>query len=105
GYAFDRLLVFGTGGVGFLKETETRTQFITTATRASSPVGTMTQPWFKETADAVRIGWVLGAGGEYAFGSNWSLKAEYLYAHFGATAFDFPNARAGVVIANTVAAT
>lgn len=104
GYAFNRLLVFGTGGIAFLKETETRTQFITTSTRATSPVGSTTQVRFKESADAVRIGWALGAGGEYAFGSNWSLKAEYLYAHFGAAAFDFPNARAGVVIANTTAA-
>jgi len=26
-----------------------------------------------------RAGWTVGAGGEYAFGNNWSLKAEYLF--------------------------
>ena len=27
----------------------------------------------------IRVGWVAGAGAEYAFASNWSVKAEYLY--------------------------
>lgn len=31
-----------------------------------------------------RWGWTLGAGGEYAIDSNWSLKAEYLYLDLGA---------------------
>jgi outer membrane immunogenic protein len=30
-------------------------------------------------------GWTVGAGTEYALASNWSLKAEYLYAKFGDT--------------------
>lgn len=34
-----------------------------------------------------RTGPVVGAGAEYAFASNWSIKAEYLYASFKPTGF------------------
>jgi opacity protein-like surface antigen len=30
-----------------------------------------------------RIGWVVGAGWEYAFNNNWSAKVEYLHMDFG----------------------
>ena len=30
-----------------------------------------------------RVGWTAGVGTEYAFGSGWSLKAEYLYVDLG----------------------
>jgi opacity protein-like surface antigen len=30
-----------------------------------------------------RVGWALGAGFEYAYNRNWSVKAEYLYLDFG----------------------
>ncbi len=36
GFAFHRLLVYGTGGVAFLKENETRTQFVTTSNTPSN---------------------------------------------------------------------
>ncbi len=32
---------------------------------------------------AVRAGWTVGAGGEYAFDSGWSLKGEYLHVDLG----------------------
>lgn len=34
-------------------------------------------------ADEIHAGWTLGAGVEYAFQPNWSLKFEYLYMDFG----------------------
>jgi outer membrane immunogenic protein len=30
-----------------------------------------------------RVGWTVGGGGEWAFGSNWSVKFEYLYVDLG----------------------
>ncbi len=35
---------------------------------------------------ATKLGYVLGAGAEYAFNRNWSLKTEYLYYDLGKTA-------------------
>jgi outer membrane immunogenic protein len=35
------------------------------------------------TGDAWRAGWTVGAGFEYAFGANWSVKGEYLYYDLG----------------------
>jgi outer membrane immunogenic protein len=33
--------------------------------------------------DTWRLGWTVGAGVEYAFAHNWSVKAEYLYLDYG----------------------
>jgi outer membrane immunogenic protein len=37
-----------------------------------------------------RLGPAVGAGAEWAFASQWSLKAEYLYMDFGSFSFDGP---------------
>jgi outer membrane immunogenic protein len=36
-----------------------------------------------QSADDTRWGWMVGAGIEYAFTNNWSVKAEYNYLDFG----------------------
>lgn len=105
GYAFDRFLVYGTGGIAFLKETEQRNQLRSKNNpSASLPGGTEPEVIFGERSEAIRTGWALGAGGEYAFGSHWSLKGEYLYTRFGETTFGFPDARAGIAPRGSTAA-
>lgn len=48
------------------------------------------------TITAVRPGWTLGTGLDYAIAPNWSLEAEYLYAHINKIAFSVaPPATAG----------
>jgi outer membrane immunogenic protein len=63
GYAFDRYLVYGTGGAAYgnLK---------------------FTGPDSMSEAKS-KLGWTLGAGVEYAFMGAWSIKAEYLYVDLG----------------------
>lgn len=99
GYAFDRFLVYGTGGLAFLNEEQVRTQYIDSlmAPTAARPIGTSTVESFKESSSAVRLGWTVGTGVEYAFANNWSLKGEYQFADFGEEEFLFPGARSGVV--------
>jgi hemoglobin/transferrin/lactoferrin receptor protein len=93
GYAYDRYLIYGTGGVAFLKEDQVRTQY--------QPVDS-TRPWgnstelFKESASGIRVGWTGGAGFEYALTSNWSLRGEYQFTGFGIEKFIFPKARRGM---------
>jgi hemoglobin/transferrin/lactoferrin receptor protein len=96
GYAFDRMFVYGTGGVAFLKDKEFREQYRSDTASASSPSGTTTSLGFSESAAVKRTGWTFGGGAEYALTSNWSLKGEYSHAHFGEEDVLFPGARAGV---------
>ena len=36
-----------------------------------------------QSSSSTKTGWVAGAGVEWAFAPNWSMKAEYLYADLG----------------------
>jgi outer membrane immunogenic protein len=64
GYAFDRILVFATGGLAL---TNLEVAFTQPAVTVSDVVG----------------GWTVGAGIEFAFADNWTAKAEYLFVDFG----------------------
>jgi outer membrane immunogenic protein len=63
GIAMNGILFYGTAGGGWVHS------------RASTALG------FSTTAEAWQAGWVAGAGVEYGFLPNWSVKVEYL--HFG----------------------
>jgi outer membrane immunogenic protein len=67
GAAFDRLLIYGKGGVAFARDNDSLNNlFGSTATTSVN-----------------RTGWTAGAGLEYAFAPNWSAKIEYDYLGFG----------------------
>jgi outer membrane immunogenic protein len=78
GYAVDRWLLYATGGLAF---GETRADS-TITTAFSAGVGTP-PPAQLFSIREVRAGWVVGAGVEAAFATNWSVKAEYLHMDFG----------------------
>jgi outer membrane immunogenic protein len=65
GYAFDRVLFYGTGGAAF----------------GNIQTGLNPPSTFDSTVEA---GWTVGAGLEYAFAQNWTAKVEYLFV-------DLPN--------------
>jgi hemoglobin/transferrin/lactoferrin receptor protein len=96
GYAFDRFFVYGTAGLAFMKETDTRAQYKATNVSTTFLSGTATERSFEERTTVDRRGWTIGAGAEYAVTSQWSIKGEYLYSHFGADDFRFPKATAGL---------
>jgi len=64
GYAFDRVLFYGTGGAAFAP---VKAGMGTTAGSQSS----------------TEVGWTAGAGLEFAFAPNWTAKVEYLYVDLG----------------------
>jgi outer membrane immunogenic protein len=69
-------LLYATGGLAF-GEIRTNAAFtIPTAVVATS-------------SRATKAGWVLGAGTEWGFAPNWSVKLEYLYIDFGSTSASF----------------
>jgi len=100
GYSIGRVLFYGAGGLAFMREKQTRTQYIDTYgvdnLSVSNPYGYLTEPYFSETDSRTRTGWTVGGGAELAIGNNWSFRAEYSYARFGSTSFSFPDARSGV---------
>jgi outer membrane immunogenic protein len=70
GYAFDRTLLYVTGGAAFANIKHIYTQ---------APAGPVQE--FSHT----RTGWTVGAGVEHAFAPNWTARVEYRYADFGDT--------------------
>ncbi len=86
GYAFDRYMLYGTGGLAFGD--------VSLSTPGASVSDT-------------RVGWTLGAGLEAAISDNFTLRGEYLYTDLGkvdgtiggtpfSTEFDSHTVRAGV---------
>jgi outer membrane immunogenic protein len=74
GYAWDRVLVYGKGGVAFA-EVETTTS----DTCSVAPCGAgLLQGRGSDTL----VGWAAGAGLEFALDRYWSIKGEYLYLGF-----------------------
>jgi outer membrane immunogenic protein len=84
GIAFDRALIYGTGGVAFTGFT---TRLVDTTGFFTGSPGTTAS--FVNT----RAGWTAGGGIEYAVTDNWWVRAEYRYSDFGHTT-DFPFAGA-----------
>jgi outer membrane immunogenic protein len=75
GYAFNRSLIYVTGGVAV-------TEFKYASSLVDPVFGTSQAAATSQT----KAGWTVGAGWEYALLNNWSAKVEYLYADFGSVA-------------------
>lgn len=73
GYAFDRVLLYATGGLAYGKIENTG------AAVSSVAVGGA----YTGSASNTNIGWTVGGGLEWAFAGAWSVKAEYLYVDLG----------------------
>ena len=69
GFAANNWLLYVTGGAGFA---DFRYRTFTTVTGVD----------FSRPFDTSPVGWVVGAGFEYGFYNNWSVKAEYNYYGF-----------------------
>jgi outer membrane immunogenic protein len=76
GYAFDRVLVYATGGVAFGGFS---TSISTVYTNALFYPAFFRRDSFSNT----RVGWTVGGGLEYAVTNNWSSRAEYRYTDCG----------------------
>jgi outer membrane immunogenic protein len=77
GIALDRFLVYGTGGVAFGSNSNTSPNNIV------GTVGGVPTFFTSNIAGKTRVGYAAGAGVEYAFTPNWSVKVEYLFTDLG----------------------
>jgi outer membrane immunogenic protein len=88
GVAFNTVLLYGTGGFAYGGVHTNVTNIFTPGTAGT----------FVGSSSDTRFGWVAGAGIEWGFAPNWSLKGEYLHIDLGSsntTIFDpvnFPGA-------------
>lgn len=73
GAAFDRLLVYGKGGLALAQDQSSLLDL------GGNTAGTT----------FMRTGWTVGAGLEYGITKNWSAKIEYDYLGFGSQALNF----------------
>lgn len=71
GFAWDRVLIYGKGGVAFVGK---HTDVTDTCTVAPCGGGTVAA-----VRDTTQTTWAAGGGLEWALTNNWSVKAEYLY--------------------------
>jgi outer membrane immunogenic protein len=85
GVAFDRVLIYGTGGVAFAGFDDNYS--------GAGPTFSL-----NEQDSKTRTGWTVGGGIDYAVTNNWSIGVEYRYSDFGRST-DYPSiAGAGGVI-------
>ena len=74
GVAWDRLLVYATGGAAFTSIKDTYTDWTGFVTGV---------PGAYEAITKNRSGWTVGGGLQYAVTDNWSVGVEYRYSDFG----------------------
>jgi outer membrane immunogenic protein len=67
-------LWYATGGLAY-GETKLATAFACAACTPAANVSSLTDNW--------QVGWTVGAGVEWRFAPQWSVKAEYLYVDLG----------------------
>jgi outer membrane immunogenic protein len=70
-------LLYATGGLAFGQ--------VRSATAVSF---TSTTDAYAGSTDTTRAGWTAGAGGEWMFAPNWSVKAEYLFVDLGTVGYN-----------------
>ena len=88
GYAFDNVLLYGTGGLAYgrvgLSGTSTSTTTASLAPNGNAPPPPVTSSTMTNYAgSSVNVGWTAGAGIEGAIAGNWTWKAEYLHLDLG----------------------
>lgn len=76
-------LLYATGGLAYggAKADTTIAQSVTNTSNPPPP--TLTSGSFSQT----RVGYAVGAGGEWMLSSNWSAKLEYLYYDLGSATY------------------
>ena len=89
GYVFSSALMYVTGGLALAQVEDSFSEYNSDGTLyASANDGIVRHSAFK-------FGWALGAGAEYAFSKNWSVKGEYLHTQFAPTTMDIGTAYYG----------
>jgi outer membrane immunogenic protein len=86
GFAVDNVLLYATGGLAVGSVKSSSAISVVSDVGSYNEGGEIDALWTGRTSET-RAGWALGAGVEWAFAPNWSLKAEYLHYDLGDTSY------------------
>ncbi len=93
GYSFDRVFVYGTGGLAFGNVKVSGVQVVNFdcnrdcgGTLVTDPA-TATAGW-AGSASKTKFGWAAGLGAEFQVSQNWTMKAEWLHYDLGSVSYD-----------------
>lgn len=96
GVAFDRALIYVTGGLAIADRKFTQNiSYVNFTTIPGLPITGAGGAANGGSDSGTDVGWTLGVGLEWAFSNNWSMKAEYLYVDLGDRSFTSASTVAG----------
>ena len=83
GYAADRFMPYVTGGLAWASQKHTLGCDAGLVTATNGCQNRAGGQQFETSKSKTSVGWVVGAGAEYALTDNWILRGEYLYTDLG----------------------
>lgn len=91
GYAWDKALLYATGGLLWDHSSTSRTVVCVVAGGGTCPGGPSPSPLtgMTATASGSQAGWTVGAGIEWALAPRWTVKLEYLHYEIDNVVRDF----------------
>jgi outer membrane immunogenic protein len=98
GYAWNNVLLYGTGGVAWLHDSTTSRITCFAAPGFPCPAVGLPAPFFTSTpgtAASTDLGWVAGAGVEVGLWQHWIFRAEYLHLQ---TSFNYTTTSSGTLL-------
>jgi outer membrane immunogenic protein len=90
GWAIDHWLVYGKAGGGWVGNDELNLSNLTTGVSFTCGSARALNTPFTNCGNNNTVGWLVGAGFEYAFTNNWTVKFEYDYLGLGSRNFLIP---------------
>ena len=90
GWAIDHWLVYGKAGGGWVGNNDLTLTNLTTGVSFTCGSARALFTSFIRCGNNNTVGWLVGAGFEYAFTNNWTVKFEYDYLGLGSRTFFIP---------------
>jgi outer membrane immunogenic protein len=90
GWAIDHWLVYGKAGAGWVSDNDLTLTNLTTGVSFTCGGARALYATFTNCGNNNTVGWLVGAGFEYAFTNNWTVKFEYDYLGLGSRTFFIP---------------
>ena len=88
GFVQDFLMVYATGGVAFAHVSRVDTSFVEVNGQNVIPAGAVSILTTTDNHSKIHTGWTIGAGGEWAINTAWSVAAEYRFSDVGYQTYD-----------------